>query len=307
MRWRLPQLAYPEHIAVLDHPIDPKPRYGYGHPAHEGLYAIMDKNRARYERIISHLAVFEQDIRGMARLEGDAGDEPTFDNVFFTGLDAIMLYYMVASRKPPRIFEIGSGFSTRFARRAARDHSPATRIISCDPHPRSDIDELCDVVVRHPLEEIGAAFVEALQPGDMLFVDSSHRCYTNSDVCIVFLEILPALPPGTIVHFHDIFLPYDYPPAWMMRYYTEQYLLACFMLSNPGKFELLFPGTFIGRDRDLQLRMRYLWEPNEMHTAFLHMERLYLGYGSFSFWFEIAAESSGRNGPCGQLGSGAEP
>ena len=242
----------------------------------------------------------------MARSQGDAAGEPTFDNAFFTGLDAIMLYYMVASRKPPRFFEIGSGFSTRFARRAARDHSPATRIISCDPRPRSKIDELCDVVVRHPLEEIGVAFVEALQPGDFLFVDSSHRCYTNSDVCVLFLEILPALPQGTIVHFHDILLPYDYPPTWMMRYYTEQYLLACFLLSNPGKFELIFPGAFIGRDADLQLGMRYLWEADEMQAVFHRMERLYLGYGSFSFWFEIAPELSGPKEPCGQLGCGTE-
>jgi len=148
-------------------------------------------------------------------------------------------------------------------------------------------------VVRQPLEEIGAAFVDDLQPGDILFVDSSHRCYTNSDVCVLFLEILPMLPPVTIVHFHDILLPYDYPSAWATRYYTEQYLLACFLLSNPGKFELIFRGAFVGRDADLQLGIRYLWEPDEMRGVFLHMERLYLGYGSFSFWFEIAPDSSG--------------
>jgi hypothetical protein len=235
-----------------------------------------------------------QEIRAIAELDGHAEGRPTFKNVFFSGVDAIVLYHLIASRKPPRFFEVGSGFSTRFAREAARDHNPAMQIISCDPDPRSEIDQLCDVVIRKPLEAVGVKLVDGLQSGDVLFVDSSHRCYANSDVCVLFLEILPALPPGAIVHIHDIFLPYDYPKTWMTRCYTEQYLLACWLLANPGRFDCIFPGAFVWADADLRLAMRHLWAGEKMQAIYAHMEKIYLGYGSFSFWFEIAG--NGRSG-----------
>jgi predicted O-methyltransferase YrrM len=287
IRKRLPDLAYPEHIIALDYSMDPKPRYGHGHPAHEGLYRIVAKNRSRYQSFIADLQTFENEIRSIARLHGQIRAQPTFRNSFFSGVDAIVLYHIIASRKPQRFFEVGSGFSTRFARRAAEDHSPAMQIISCDPDPRSEIDQLCDVVIREPLETVGAKFIDRLQSGDILFVDSSHRCYANSDVCVLFLEILPALPPGAVVHFHDIFLPYDYPMTWMGRHYTEQYLLACWLLANPGRFECIFPGAFVWGEADLRRGMEQLWADEEMQKIYRHMEKIYLGYGSFSFWFEI--------------------
>ena len=95
------------------------------------------------------------------------------------------------------------------------------------------MDAVCDTVIRQPLETLDTAgIIENLQAGDILFVDGSHRCFTNSDVTVVFLEILPRLQPGVLVHFHDILLPYDYPPAWSRRYYSEQYLLACWLLGS---------------------------------------------------------------------------
>jgi hypothetical protein len=59
-----------------------------------------------------------------------------------------------------------------------------------------------------------------------LFVDNSHRCLQNSDVTVAFLDVLPALPPGVLVHFHDIFLPDPYPEAWAWRAYNEQQAIA---------------------------------------------------------------------------------
>ena len=275
IRRRLPDLACPEHIVALDYSMDPRPRYGHSHPAHERLYRIIEKNRSRYRTLIADLLMFEDEIRSIARLDGQAGCQPTFRNTFFSGVDAIVLYHIIASRKPQNFFEIGSGFSTRFARRAARDHSPAMQIISCDPDPRSEIDQLCDVVIRQPLEAVGTEFIDRLQSGDILFVDSSHRCYANSDVCVLFLEILPALPPGAVVHLHDIFLPYDYPAAWMRRHYTEQYLLACWLLANPSRCECIFPGAFVWGEADLRRGMEQLWTGEEMQKVYKHMEKIY--------------------------------
>ena len=65
----------------------------------------------------------------------------------------------------------------------------------------------------------------------------------NSDVAVFFLDILPNLAPGVVVHIHDVFLPDDYPPQWIERYYSEQYLLACYLLAESTKFDVILPNS----------------------------------------------------------------
>jgi hypothetical protein len=76
-------------------------------------------------------------------------------------------------------------------------------LTSVDPQPRASIDPLCDCVIRQPLEEVDTGLFEELQPGDFLFIDSSHRAFTNSDVTILFMNLLPSLGNGVVVHLHD--------------------------------------------------------------------------------------------------------
>jgi len=81
-------------------------------------------------------------------------------------------------------------------------------------------------------------------------MDGSHRSFMNSDVTIFFLEILPRLKSGVLVHLHDIFLPLDYPPYWEYRYYphrywSEQYLLAASLLAGHRNYEILLPNRHI--------------------------------------------------------------
>ena len=65
---------------------------------------------------------------------------PTWENGWFPALDAVTLYGLVATRNPRWYVEVGSGNSTRFVRRAIRDHGLRTRILSIDPGPRAEID-----------------------------------------------------------------------------------------------------------------------------------------------------------------------
>jgi hypothetical protein len=88
-----------------------------------------------------------------------------------------------------------------------------------------------------------------LNSNDILFIDGSHRCFQNSDVTTVFLDILPELKDGVLIHFHDIFLPLDYWPR-LGEFYTEQYLLAVLLLSTP-KPDIVFPSFFVQRDPEL--------------------------------------------------------
>ena len=167
-------------------------------------------------------------------------------------MDAVALYGMLCEFRPKRFVEVGSGHSTRFARRAIRDHSISTRITSIDPSPRTEVDHLCDSVIRLPLEKVDLGIFDELEPGDFLFIDNSHRSFPNSDVTVAFLDLLPRLQAGVIVQFHDIFWPCDYPPAWTNRYYSEQYLLGAYLLGDAGRdIQILLPNAFVGQDAEL--------------------------------------------------------
>jgi predicted O-methyltransferase YrrM len=153
---------------------------------------------------------------------------PRFDQGWFAPLDAVAAYALVRERRPSRIIEVGSGHSTRFLARALHDAGSDAGILSIDPAPRASIEALAPRVSfeRRTLQEmgqqVGLAPFQALGAGDMLFIDSSHILMPGSDVDYLFGRVLPLLPPGVLVHIHDIFLPDDYPAAWGWRNYNEQ-------------------------------------------------------------------------------------
>lgn len=169
------------------------------------------------------------------------------------------MYYFLSNLNSERYFEIGSGNSTKFARKAITDQHLQTRITSIDPFPRDIIDTISDFNVRKPLEELNLECFKELKANDILFIDNSHRLFTNSDVCVVFLEILPLLSPGVYVQFHDIFLPFDYPPQWSSRYYSEQYMLAAYLLAKGTLLEIVLPNFFISNDRELSNIVMPIW------------------------------------------------
>lgn len=204
--------------------------------------------------------------------------EPAWENPWLLPIDAAALYGVVATRKPKRYVEIGSGTSTAFARKAARDSGAGTHITSIDPAPRSHVDRLCDSIIRRRLEDVDLGLFDQLGRGDVVFMDGSHRVFTNSDATVFLLEVLPRLRPGLLVHVHDVFLPYDYPPDWSDRFYSEQYLLAAYLLSHRSPFKVLFPSSFVSRDNGLRMVLAPLWESIGINAH---------GQGG-SFWVETA-------------------
>lgn len=176
-----------------------------------------------------------------------AGDLPfTIDwrNHFIPALDGFSLMWAALQAKNT-FMEIGSGNSTLFAKAALIHEQKATKIVSIDPHPRTEVDIICDEIIRSPLEKIDLAIFDRLGAGDTLFVDNSHRSFMNSDVTVFMLDVLPRLKSGVLVGIHDIFLPYDYFESWSERGYNEQYLLGCYLLSNPGFFDIRLANYWI--------------------------------------------------------------
>jgi len=236
-----------------------RPRWGYGRETHPQLAAVLAQGRSGYESLLDEIDR-HQDILRAIRPDGDPADPlaPRWNNIWFTSLDAAVLVALLRSRKPKNYLEIGSGNSTMFASRAIRSAGLPTIISSIDPRPRAEIDALCHRKMRVPLENCSAAVFDELEAGDFVFLDSSHRAFMNSDVTVFFLEILPRLKPGILIHVHDIFLPADYPQEWDRSLFSEQYLLAAMLLCGAPPFRVVFPSHFISIDAALGARARAL-------------------------------------------------
>lgn len=157
-------------------------------------------------------------------------------NDFFCDIDGFSLYAILRELKPKQLIEIGSGFSTKLISSAMQKNGVAGSEITCIEPYRADVIRALNVTCHQtPLEEMDLAMFDRLRYGDVLFVDSSHVVKPYGDVMLIFTHVLPRLAPGVWVHFHDIFLPFDYPESWMVaqrKAYTEQYLLSAFMAHN---------------------------------------------------------------------------
>jgi predicted O-methyltransferase YrrM len=258
--YNLPKLCKGYFPILLDYPIHPQPRYGYGRPPHAELYEMFSAQRASFRQLLLSFLEFEPSLARIARHQPDNSPEPCWENNWFSGLDTVALYSLIALNKPSKCIEVGSGQSTKVMRRAIRDHSPKSRLTSIDPRPRAEIDALCDRIIRQRLEEVDLKIFQELKAGDLLFIDSSHRSFMNSDVTVFFLEVLPRLAAGVLVHLHDIHLPYDYPPERAGWYYSEQYLLAASLLAGHRGYEIVLPNAFVSDDADLRPEADGLWK-----------------------------------------------
>jgi predicted O-methyltransferase YrrM len=268
-----------EHWQIdLDYPVRPKARWGYGRPPLQPVADHLERGRARYAAVLERCLVHRDRF---AAISADyvAEDEPYWQCGWLPPLDLVLLYTMVAEQRPARYVEVGSGCSTAFVRRAVDDLGLATRIISIDPQPRAEIDAVCDEVIRQPLEDIDLDRFDDLTEGDVVFVDGSHRCFSNSDATVAVLEVLPRLRHGVVIGFDDICLPHDYPPHWADRFYSEQFLLAAWLLGGGGGTEVIAPIDFVSHDEELKGIVAPLWD--EAPLAGL------ITYGN-SFWMHVS-------------------
>jgi hypothetical protein len=175
-------------------------------------------------------------------------------NGYFDSVDAKMLYGIVRNFKPRRIFEIGSGFSTLLIENAMRDnrgedHSYACEHLAIDPLPAGFLRPSSKglAVLPKKVQDVPLSTFQNLQRNDVLFIDSSHVLAIGSDVRFEYLEVLPRLKPGVLIHCHDIFLPAEYPKDWIFRhrrFWNKQYLLQAFLAFN-SEFEILWAGNYM--------------------------------------------------------------
>jgi predicted O-methyltransferase YrrM len=174
-------------------------------------------------------------------------------NGSYMAVDAHVYYSLIRETNPKRIVEIGTGYSTILACQAAllnkQESGRMPTITAIDPYPRdvfrNGLAGLSEVVARK-VQDVPLEVFTSLEAGDILFIDSTHALRSGSDVQYEFLEILPRLAPGVLVHVHDVSLPLPYPKVYYdtQTYWNEQYLLQAFLAYNL-RFEVVWAGNYM--------------------------------------------------------------
>jgi len=186
----------------------------------------------------------EQQLATLERLNVEAPTGPRWKpgNKFFGPLDTAIYEAVIRHHQPERVVEVGCGWSTA----ALFDAGGARHVTLIEPSPARlrrvlSLDDLarCELVEAR-LQDVPLSTFEALNAGDVLFIDSTHVAKLGSDVNRIFFEILPALASGVIVHFHDVFYPFEYVDEWARegRAWNEAYLLRAFLEYNSA-FEIM--------------------------------------------------------------------
>ena len=206
---------------------------------YEALEPIFAEAAPTFAELLKSMTPYAEAFRAIG---GAPPPEPRWEQDWFPRLDAAALYVFVREAKPARIVEIGSGHSTRFMARAARDGNFSSQIVSIDPAPRADIEGTGATIIRNTVQDAGLAPFSVLGEGDILSIDSSHILMPGTDVDLLFNHVLPSLRRGVMVHVHDIFLPDDYPPEWEWRGYNEQLGIAT--LIQGGAYRLLWSSHY---------------------------------------------------------------
>ncbi len=180
-------------------------------------------------------------------MEQTSGKRFYWQNSQYGLADAFTLVGILRLLRPRRVIEIGSGFSSA----AMLDAIPAGDAISpqftfIEPFParlrallRPEDAGRFELLERR-VQDIPLSTFTALEPNDLLFIDSSHTVKTGGDVVYLLTEVIPRLARGVVIHIHDIFYPFELPESWVRGGYAwaESYLVKAFLQFN-SSFEIM--------------------------------------------------------------------
>ncbi len=236
-----------------------------------GALRVFQTAEPAFESVLSWMDEYRDELSSIG---SGVPPEPRWEQDWFPGLDGAAAYCMMRHHRPARVIEVGSGHSTRFFVRAARDADLDMSIIAIDPAPRADLKGLDIRFLQTTIQNVAVDEFEILKSGDVLSIDSSHILMPGTDVDILLNRVLPLLPVGVMVHIHDVFLPDGYPGTWEWRGYNEQ--LGVAPLLESGVFKVLWSSHYVRRYMARALSASYgghLPLPTGAHESSLWLRR----------------------------------
>lgn len=212
--------------------------------------------------LLDELARFHADLPFPDRPDGQ--HRYHYDNPAYGPCDAILLYALLRHLQPRRLVEVGSGHSSCVTLDTNELFLGSRLQMTCiEPYPEllhalmrpGDRDRV--QVLAQPVQTVDLQVFSELQAGDILFIDSTHVCRVDSDVNRLLFEVLPSLPVGVYIHFHDVFYPFQYPRVWVLegRAWNELYLLRAFLQYNAA-FEIVLMSTYLAHFHGQTLQAR---------------------------------------------------
>ena len=171
------------------------------------------------------------------------------DNSSFRSVDAEVLYSIIRKNQPKKIIEVGGGITSKIISNAVIRNNNNCDYNCIEPYPTKDLVSTLragGTLIEKKVEDTDISIFEDLGENDILFIDSSHVIKPYNDLYFEFFRILPILKKGVFVHFHDIYLPLEYPLDNLEKYHyfwNEQYLLHTFMMFNKS-FKIVWGGSY---------------------------------------------------------------
>ncbi len=219
-----------------------------------GIRLDLDAMRELWGELVPHM----QDMPFVATPA--AGLRYGLENPNFAWADGTVLHGMLRHFQPRRYFEIGCGWSSACALDTFERYVQAgCEMVLIEPYPQL-VHSLLGTpgvpltLIQKRVQEVPTSLFAMLGAGDVLFIDSTHVLRTGSDVCFELFEILPRLASGVLVHFHDVFWPFEYPEDWVLdenRSWNELYALRAYLTNNADWEILFFSDYFVSQDRGL--------------------------------------------------------
>ena len=245
---------------------------------HSDLVGIEINEERQINLLTLFSSKFKDEYETFPRFKTSIPHQYYVNNGSFGPVDGEILYCMIRHFKPKRIFEVGSGYSTYLMAQAIlknKEEGNECELTVIDPYPNKTVATGfpgLSRLIRTKVQDVPLSKFNELEENDILFIDSTHVLKIGSDVQYLYLEVLPRLNRGVIVHVHDIFLPAEYPKKWVLkeyRFWTEQYILQAFLTFN-SCFEVLWMASYM-----------HLKHPEKLEEAFSSYDRESNWPGSF--------------------------
>jgi hypothetical protein len=238
---------------IRDHYYEPQINYSPDFDANRIRPIRIDFRLDKQLQELSQLKYVDE-LSALALTGDPRGNRFYLNNPSFGPGDSDLYYLLLRNFKPKKIIEIGSGFSTLVCLEAIKKNAAegsTTELVCIEPFEKPWLEKTPGInLIRSNVEKLPVDLFTDLKENDILFIDSSHIIRPENDVLFEYLELLPRLNKGVMIHIHDIFSPRHYPADWLkedFRFWNEQYLLEAFLYYN-DTFEILFTANHLVKD-----------------------------------------------------------